>query len=87
MQFDFDCDGEMDSDSLWHLRSDYTVSDHWLGVIEGYSWQVNDGLLVIDTGDGVVWIGELGGNCDMATNGATYVDGEDNGSCWSAEWY
>lgn len=87
IEWDSNCDGAADSDDLWHLREDYTVSDHWSGPILGYSWQVESGMLVIDSGSGVVWEAALGADCNSATDGHTYVDDEDNGNCWTARKY
>lgn len=92
MEWDHGCDGTIDSDGLWHLESDGTITDHWLGPIEGYPWSVQNSVITIgNTTDISYRQGTVADDCRTITDGVTlYTDGRDPSQwlyCWTARKY
>lgn len=89
MEFDHDCDGTKDSDALWHLREDGSITHHWLGLIEGYSWSVEGRTITIDVGSELSFYrGTIAEDCRHIEDGVVvFTDGRDQDSCWSARKY
>ncbi|HPO15025.1 MAG TPA: hypothetical protein PLI09_16400 [Candidatus Hydrogenedentes bacterium] len=85
IEYDYDCDGNTDSDNLWHFRDDGTISDHWLGVISGYTWSVTDNTISISFGEGKNGMEAVfSEDCDSMENGF-FTSG--SGTCWHARKY
>ena len=88
MQWDFNCDGAMDSDNLWHLRDDHTISDHWLGEISGNSWEVDGVRISIYSPIGDTHKeADLSEDCKEMTAGRYYFEDntlDEDSSCWWA---
>ncbi len=88
LQYDYDCNGDVDSESLWHFHRDGTISDHWLGVISGYSWEINGDRITIRFGWDDMWYeANISDDCRRMIDAVTiFTDGRDNTgqNCWSA---
>jgi len=41
------CAGELDGDDLWDFYEDGTIANHWLGIIDGYSWRIEGDTITI----------------------------------------
>ncbi len=89
-KYDYECDGEMDSENLWHLREDGTVSHHWLGVIEGNTWEREGNTIIIwDTVGDTHREGTLSNDCTRIEDGRWYYNADrsldETSGCWTAE--
>ena len=86
--YDFDCDGEIDSDNLWHFREDHTISDHWLGEISGTEWQIEGNRIFIYSRVGDTHReATVSDDCQRMEDGGYYHDDGTHspGTCWWAE--
>lgn len=83
IEYDWGCDGTWTSDDHWHFVTGGTISDHWLGVISGYSWSVVDNKMFISFGPGEGgMVATFSEDCTELEDG-TFVGGI-NANCWKA---
>ncbi len=89
LHYDWNCDGEADSENLWHLRADGSISDHWLGTISGSSWEVKDDRVHLYSSIGDTHReADLSADCKKMENGRYYYDDgtlDEDSTCWWAE--
>lgn len=87
IEYDYDCNDTWDSDALWHFLADGGVSHHWLGVIEGYTWSVEDNKIIVSFGpDEGQMEATFSEDCDRMENG-TFVGDFALETCWKASQY
>ena len=41
------CLGEPEWENIWEFYEDGTIADHWLGIIEGYTWEIVGNTITI----------------------------------------
>lgn len=95
IRYGVDCDtGEWTSgDAIRAYRRDGTVADHWLGVISGVAWSIDDGgrfkCMTESYPPGTYYVDEadLSEDCSALINGISYTtdNPDDVLSCWDAQ--
>jgi hypothetical protein len=79
-----ECDGSFETDNLWHFNDDGTVSEHWTGVIRGYTWRVENNKMIISFGSDLGSMeGTFSEDCQRIENGV-YVGDFVRHDCWKA---
>lgn len=87
IEYDYDCNETWDSDVLWHFLDDGTISHHWLGVISGYTWTVQDNKMIISFGpDQGGMEATFSEDCENMEDGV-FVGDFANPTCWRARQY